>query len=66
MFKQCPRVQKTLYFWLLYINERIELSQKQSWACWKHDSKDENLQFIHPIQTSNVEKIIMEILAKTP
>lgn len=32
---------------------------------WKRAGLAENLQHIHPVQTSNVEKIITEIEAKT-
>lgn len=49
----------------LCTDDRIELSPKEGWTCWKQDGKDKNLQHIHPAQTSNVEKIIMEIPAKT-
>lgn len=58
-------MEKTISDCPLCTDGRIELSPKEGWTCWKPDGKDKNLQHIHPAQTSNVEKIIMEIPAKT-
>lgn len=46
-------------------NGRTDLSPKEGWACWKQDSKDEDLPHMHPVRTSNLEKTIVEIPGKT-
>lgn len=56
--------KKCISGWPLCTGGRSELSSKEGRTGWKQDSKDENLQHIHSVQTSNVEKIIMEIPAK--
>lgn len=43
---------------------KLSSPEKRDWMCWEHDGKDQNLHHIHPVQASNVGKIIREFPEK--